>query len=75
MKKTFTFKKDIANNCCSKCGKELNSEKKIWLEYSITDSCVYYPEEFPEDHDSQGWFEFGPDCAKKAVTRNEKATT
>lgn len=72
MKKPFTFKQDINNNCCSKCGKKLNAEKTIWLEYSITDNCVYLPEEFPQGHDSQGWFEFGADCAKKVVTRNEQ---
>jgi hypothetical protein len=71
MKKPFTFKEDIDNNCCSNCGKKLNPEKTIWLEYSITDGCVYDPNEFPQDHDSQGWFEFGSDCAKKVVTRNE----
>ena len=71
MKKPFTFKQDIDNNCCSNCGKKLNPEKTIWLEYSITDGCVYDPNEFPEGHDSQGWFEFGSDCAKKVITRNE----
>ncbi len=70
MKKPFTFKEDIDNNCCSKCGKKLNPEKTIWLEYSITDGCVYDPNEFPKNHDSQGCFEFGSDCAKKVVTRN-----
>ena len=73
MKKPFTFKQDIDDNCCSNCGKKLNAEKTIWLEYSITDGCVYLPEEFPQGHDSQGWFEFGQDCAKKVVTRNEQA--
>lgn len=71
MKKEFTFKEDIENNCCSNCGKKLNPEKTIWLEYSITDGCVYNLNEFPEGHISQGWFAFGSDCAKKVVTRNE----
>ena len=72
MKKPFTFKEDIDNNCCSKCGKKLNPKKTVWLEYSITDGCVYEPNEFPEGHESQGCFEFGQDCAKKVVTRNEQ---
>jgi len=72
MKKPFTFKDDVENNCCSNCGKKLNPNKTIWLELSITDDCVYYPEEFPQGHDSQGCFEFGADCAKKVVTRNEQ---
>lgn len=71
MKKPFTFKEDIDNNCCSNCGRKLNPEKTIWLEYSITDGCVYDPNEFPEGHDSQGCFEFGSDCAEKVITRNE----
>jgi len=74
MKKPITFKQDIDNDCCSKCGKKLNAEKKVWLELSIDDGCVYYPDEFPQDHESQGWFEFGTDCAKKVVTRNEQLT-
>ena len=72
MKKPFTFKQDIDENCCSNCGKKLNPKKTIWLEYSITDGCVYHSEEFPQGHDSQGCFEFGTDCAKKVVTRNEQ---
>jgi hypothetical protein len=72
MKKPFTFKQDIDDNCCSNCGKKLNPKKTIWLEYSITDGCVYHSEEFPQGHDSQGCFEFGTDCAKKVVTRNEQ---
>lgn len=71
MKKEFTFKEDIDNNCCSNCGRKLNPEKTTWLEYSITDGCVYDPDEFPEGHDSQGCFEFGSDCAEKVITRNE----
>ena len=72
MKKPFTFKEDIDNNCCSNCGKKLNPNKTVWLEYSITDDCVYYSNEFPQGHESQGCFEFGADCAKKVVTRNEQ---
>tara|TARA_B110000908_G_C10268383_1_gene467242 strand:+ start:6803 stop:7015 length:213 start_codon:yes stop_codon:yes gene_type:complete len=68
MRKPFTFKEDIDYNCCNKCGKKLNTEKTIWLEYSITDDCVYYPNEFPEGHESQGMFEFGAACAKKVVS-------
>jgi len=69
MKKPFQFKEDIGDNCCSNCGKKLNPEKTIFLELSITDGCVYDPDEFPQDHESQGWFEFGKDCAKKVVSR------
>jgi len=74
MKKQFTFKENSGDNCCSNCGKKLNPEKTVWLEYSITDGCVYHTKEFPNGHDSQGYFEFGSDCAKKVVTRNEQST-
>lgn len=74
MKKEFTFKENIGDNCCNKCGKALNPKKTIWLEYSITDGCFYHSDEFPSGHESQGCFEFGTDCAKKVVTRNEKET-
>lgn len=72
MKKPFTFKEEVGDNCCNKCGKKLNEKKTVWLELSINDGCLYHPEEFPKDHESQGWFEFGQDCAKKVVTRNEQ---
>ena len=71
MKKPFTFSSEKKDNCCSKCNKELNPAKTIWLELSITDDCLYYEEEFPINHDSQGCFEFGADCAKNVVTRNK----
>lgn len=74
MKKQFTFKENVGDNCCNNCGKKLNPEKTIWLEYSITDGCVYHTDEFPQGHESQGCFEFGTDCAKKVVTRNEQST-
>lgn len=69
MKKPFTFKRAIGINCCSNCGKKLKSNQTIWLELSTTDGCVYDPEEFPQDQQSQGLFEFGSDCAKKVVSR------
>ena len=73
MKKPFDFNTEETQiGHCHKCSKKLNEKKTIWLEYSITDDCMYYPKEFPHGHDSQGCFEFGPDCAKKVVTRNEK---
>ena len=61
----------IANHSCNKCGKELNESNKVYLELSITDGNYYLPEEFPANHESQGWFEFGPACWEKVVTRNQ----
>lgn len=61
----------IKNNSCNKCGKVLNEETKVYLELSVTDGNYYIPEEFPANHASQGWFEFGPACWEKIVTRNQ----
>jgi len=68
---TTTTMKTIAPHSCNKCGRELNEETKVYLELSIDDGNYYLPEEFPANHDSQGWFEFGPACWEKVVTRNE----
>jgi len=57
------------NNTCSNCGKKLKSNQTIWLELSTTDGLVYDPSEFPKDHQSQGMFEFGSDCATQVVSR------
>lgn len=67
MGKPFKFKTDLGDNCCSSCGKALNPKRTIWLELSIDDGCLYYPDQFPKNHASQGCFEFGSDCAKKVV--------
>ena len=68
MKQTITFI-NKGNNTCSNCGKKLKSNQTIWLELSTTDGLVYDPEQFPQDHQSQGLFEFGSDCATQVVSR------
>ena len=68
---TNTTMETIKNNSCNKCGKVLNEETKVYLELSINDGNYYLPEEFPANHNSQGWFEFGPACWEKVVTRNQ----
>jgi len=54
--------------CCTCCGRPLNAERAVNLELD---------NRIDEYHDfggvppsqSQGWFEFGPACAKKARAR------
>lgn len=46
---------------CTRCGKELKGEGPIILELSITDG--HYYGTLPKDHESQGGFPFGKDCA------------
>ena len=58
---------------CEKCGSYLNEDKAVWLELSCKTGrynklggegyCALPPEE------SQGCFPFGPDCAKKVLSR------
>ena len=52
---------------CERCGKELNPNKIVWLELSVVDGCYYNPDEFPENHETQGLFKFGYDCAEKEL--------
>ena len=49
---------------CTKCGKRLDESKMVLIELSETDG-RYYPKGIPIGHISQGYFEFGNDCAKK----------
>jgi hypothetical protein len=48
---------------CTRCNKELKSERIVWLELSVTDGCYYGEGRFPEGHESQGGFPFGEQCA------------
>lgn len=50
---------------CEKCGRELNPKRIVWLELNCMTGLYHREGEVPEE-DSQGWFPFGPDCAKKA---------
>jgi hypothetical protein len=57
---------------CECCGRELDPAKKVELEL---DQRIGEHHDFggvPEDL-SQGWFDFGPDCAKKARAKARKA--
>lgn len=54
---------------CTNCDKKLDEKKTKWLELSTTDGYYYLPEEFPENHLSQGGFPFGIACAKKEIKK------
>lgn len=53
--------------CCARCGKEIKG-KGHWLELNSANGS-YRDETMPTfpDSESQGWFEFGDDCAKRTL--------
>ena len=51
---------------CYKCGRRLDDDRIVWLELD-TETGEFQPEgsePLPEER-SQGYFPFGPDCARK----------
>ncbi len=54
---------------CERCGKPIKT-KKVSLELSQTDGLYY--ESVPQNHISQGFFDFGKTCAKLEIA-NTKA--
>jgi hypothetical protein len=51
---------------CTCCDRKLNESKMVWLE--LDTSTGKYTEGCDESV-SQGWFAFGPGCAKKALKK------
>jgi len=51
---------------CLLCGKTLDMNKAVWLEMRCDDGSFLTPGAVPQDQ-SQGAFEFGPTCAKRAL--------
>jgi hypothetical protein len=52
---------------CTCCGRDLNPKTMVWLELSNAGRGYFRNKgELPES-ESQGWFTFGPACAKKAL--------
>lgn len=56
------------DDCCLRCGKRLDHNKSTWLELNQFTGLYCEPGTVPEN-ESQGEFEFGPDCAK-AILKN-----
>jgi hypothetical protein len=59
-------------NYCTCCGAKLNPAKSVWLELDLR---IHEYHDFggvPEDR-SQGAFEFGPGCARKARNKADSA--
>ena len=54
---------------CPRCAKKINSEKSTWLELSFATN-RYGPAGSIPPSESQGWFEFGSDCAK-SILKNQ----
>lgn len=53
---------------CMCCNRELNDTKIVLLEYDRRDNTYHNFNDVPEEH-SQGWFEFGPGCARKKLAK------
>ena len=51
---------------CGKCGKKIKGLAHS-LELRLTDNTWHKPDTIPEE-DSQGTFEFGPDCARNILS-------
>jgi hypothetical protein len=49
---------------CYKCGKPVEPSKAVALELSFVDNIFRSAGTKPEE--SQGWFDFGPDCGPKS---------
>lgn len=64
---------EMNNPTCCKCGRELDPAKVVPLELNST-TLTWHREEddaVPEE-ESQGVWDFGPACAKKALKANAK---
>jgi hypothetical protein len=59
---------------CECCERKLNPAKIVWLELDQRDDTYHNFADVPEDR-SQGWFPFGPDCAKKKIKEARAART
>lgn len=54
----------LAQAGCTCCDKPLNPDRTQWLEYDLRISAYHDAGGVPQA-DSQGWFPFGPSCAKR----------
>lgn len=65
--KTEQTKTNMTNDqhYCELCNEPLKAENIVWMELSNTDG-LYYRDEIPKGHKSQGSFAFGSSCWKKA---------
>lgn len=54
--------------CCTRCGRELDPNATVWLELDQRTNTYHDFGDVPEAR-SQGWFEFGVDCANRERTK------
>lgn len=60
----------MTNKTCNYCGKRLRSVVLLELDQRIN---AYHDFGGVPENQSQGWFDFGPDCAKKLREEARKA--
>lgn len=67
--KAFKEKCPHWNPHCHQCGKQLDPEKVKWLELNCHTHELVEPgtAEWSNTEESQGCFEFGPDCYKRVL--------
>lgn len=56
---------------CERCAQPLDPAKSVWLELNCITGLFSKPGTVPEE-ESQGGFEFGPDCAKAVLKAGGK---
>ena len=52
---------------CECCDRELNPKTAVWLELNMMTGEWSKEAGVIKEEESQGWFSFGPDCAKKKL--------
>jgi hypothetical protein len=55
---------DTKQDKCLECGKWIKSGREVMMELD-TNTGKYYRDGIPANGLSQGWFQFGADCARK----------
>lgn len=58
---------------CSCCGKTLRPMRRVWLELDHRIDCYHDYELGVPESQSQGWFAFGPDCARRQLVEARAA--
>lgn len=69
----MTPKGDGIETCCC-CGKPLQPMRRVWLELDHRIDCYHDFDLGVPESLSQGWFAFGPECARRQLTAARAAS-
>lgn len=53
------------SNCCERCGKTIKPGKAVWLRLNVHGFICTGEDANLSEKEDQGFFPFGPDCAKR----------